>query len=153
MEIHPLNNEVYPLNTEKPTAEPAKEAEDYKENGVLIQSPRTAKKILRKDRKKLSKFLKKGKKRQASFVGPIGEGEGGDVAPTLHSDVDKIVPSGRENWSNKVDFLLSVIGYVVDLGNVWRFPYICYQNGGVAKCLWLINRMVWVMLAVSTGTF
>ncbi|GBP89068.1 Sodium-dependent neutral amino acid transporter SLC6A17 [Eumeta japonica] len=36
----------------------------------------------------------------------------------------------RAAWSGKLQFFLSIIGYSVGLGNIWRFPYLCQQNGG-----------------------
>ncbi|KAJ3601857.1 hypothetical protein NHX12_029619 [Muraenolepis orangiensis] len=41
-------------------------------------------------------------------------------------------PPEREQWGNKIQFFLAVAGNIVGLGNVWRFPYLCYKNGGGA---------------------
>ncbi|CAL8335608.1 unnamed protein product [Merluccius merluccius] len=41
-----------------------------------------------------------------------------------------VTTSTRGQWSNKLEFLLAVAGQIVGLGNVWRFPYLCYKNGG-----------------------
>ncbi|XP_044075310.1 sodium- and chloride-dependent GABA transporter 3-like isoform X2 [Siniperca chuatsi] len=38
----------------------------------------------------------------------------------------------RGQWASKTEYILVVAGNVVGLGNVWRFPYLCYKNGGGA---------------------
>lgn len=41
----------------------------------------------------------------------------------------------RENFGTRLGFILVSAGCAVGLGNVWKFPYICGQNGGAAFIL------------------
>jgi len=42
----------------------------------------------------------------------------------------KKAPEEREAWGNHCEFFLTSLGLAVGLGNVWRFPYVAFQNGG-----------------------
>ncbi|XP_066490542.1 sodium- and chloride-dependent betaine transporter-like [Tiliqua scincoides] len=63
-----------------------------------------------------------------------GELKGSMIVPEVREkqgkEKDELQERGQ--WSNKVEFVLSVAGEIIGLGNVWRFPYLCYKNGGGA---------------------
>ncbi|CAD7077283.1 unnamed protein product [Hermetia illucens] len=39
---------------------------------------------------------------------------------------------GRDTWSSGLEFLMACISLSVGLGNIWRFPFTAYENGGGA---------------------
>ncbi|MBD8513912.1 sodium-dependent transporter [Photobacterium sp. WH77] len=38
----------------------------------------------------------------------------------------------REQWGTRAGFILAAVGSAIGLGNIWRFPYMAYENGGGA---------------------
>ncbi|XP_032237151.1 sodium- and chloride-dependent GABA transporter 1 isoform X2 [Nematostella vectensis] len=45
---------------------------------------------------------------------------------------DLVTVESRERWDRKIEFLFACIGFAVGYGNFWRFPYMCFKNGGGA---------------------
>merc|ERR1712180_587090 len=38
--------------------------------------------------------------------------------------------TNRDKWTHSHEFVFAVAGCAIGLGNVWRFPYLCYKYGG-----------------------
>ena len=64
----------------------------------------------------------------------------------------------RERWTGRVPFIFAAIGSAIGLGNVWRFPYLAYENGGGAFLIpWIIGLVVlgipWMMMEFGLGRY
>lgn len=42
------------------------------------------------------------------------------------------MPENREEWKSRIGFIMAAVGSAVGLGNIWRFNYMAYTNGGGA---------------------
>nr|XP_020644710.1 sodium- and chloride-dependent betaine transporter [Pogona vitticeps] len=70
------------------------------------------------------------KSKENWIVEPNGSMSVQEIAVMQETEESELQDRGQ--WTNKVEFVLSVAGEIIGLGNVWRFPYLCYKNGGGA---------------------
>ena len=65
-------------------------------------------------------------------VAGVGARSRNSRADTSAGDTETEDGEGREHWGSKWEFYFSCVGLSVGIGNVWRFPYLAYDNGGAA---------------------
>ncbi|CAG7828454.1 unnamed protein product [Allacma fusca] len=51
----------------------------------------------------------------------------------------------RPVWDTRFDFLISMIGFALDVSNVWRFPWLCFKHRGL---IFLLPYIVVLVLCV-----
>lgn len=52
-------------------------------------------------------------------------------------------------FKTKFDYALNLVGIMVGFSNIWRFPYICYKNGGGAFILAYIILVILVVFPLT----
>ncbi len=68
--------------------------------------------------------------------GALGGGGGGRDRDRRDEDEESLVEKQRRGqWDSQWEFIFSCVGLSVGIGNVWRFPYLAYENGGGAFLL------------------
>ena len=61
--------------------------------------------------------------------------------------------ASRDNFSGQIGVVAAAAGSAIGLGNIWRFPYICGQNGGGAFLLVYLICVVLLGLPIILSEF
>jgi len=89
---------------------------------------------------------------------PTSESAAALAEEQKHADLENGADSDKQTWDNPIEFLMSCISMSVGLGNVWRFPFTAYENGGGAFLipylivLLMIGRPMY-LLELAVGQF
>ncbi|KAG5680363.1 hypothetical protein PVAND_009872 [Polypedilum vanderplanki] len=59
-------------------------------------------------------------------------GDSSEPVENLTANSEDNLIADRGNWSRPIEFILSCMNFAIGLGNVWRYPYLAYRNGGGA---------------------
>ncbi|MBN2714937.1 MAG: sodium-dependent transporter [Deltaproteobacteria bacterium] len=57
----------------------------------------------------------------------------------------------RDTWDSKLGFIMAASGSAVGLGNLWKFPYITWENNGGAFVLVYLGAVVILGLPIMMG--
>ena len=50
----------------------------------------------------------------------------------------------RDRWASNSTFIIASVGCAIGLGNLWRFPYLCYKHGGATFFIPYILSLVFL---------
>ncbi|XP_046562026.1 sodium- and chloride-dependent glycine transporter 1-like [Haliotis rubra] len=56
--------------------------------------------------------------------------KGHDLQPEVHQPRIPSAEMEHEKWGSHVDYMMTLLGYSIGVGSMWKFPYMCMRNGG-----------------------
>ena len=54
----------------------------------------------------------------------------------------------RDQFSSSLDGVVSILGVAVGIGNIWRFPKLCFENGGGSFLIPYLIMLLFVGLPI-----
>ena len=78
---------------------------------------------------------------EVKVVNPSAKSIELDRADSHSGSSDSFCEINRNTWGSKTEYVLSMVGYCVGLGNIWRFPYVCIRNGGGEKLISILRQI------------